>query len=228
MRLTDDDHARVSAAITAAERRTAGEIYCVIARQVSTYRDVSLAWAAGAALLAPLLLIPFRFDPSWFPGIGDSWEAAHMAARDVTIARALTAYAIVQAAVFLGVFLLTSIPVVRRLATPRYVRRARVRHVALQQFLAHGLHVTDGRTGLLIFAAMEDHQVEIIADEAIHSRVDPDVWADAVAALTGALRAGRPVEGFETAIALCGRTLAQHFPARPHNPNEVPDRLVVI
>lgn len=228
MQLTDEDHARVSTAITAAERGTSGEIYCVIARQVSTYRDVSLAWAAGAALLAPLLLIPLRFDPAWFPGIGDSWEAAHMAARDVTIARALTAYAIVQAAVFLGVFLLTSIPAVRRLVTPRNVRRARVRQVALQQFLAHGLHVTTERTGLLIFAAMEDHQVEIIADEAIHSRVDPEVWADAVAALTGALRANRPVEGFEASISLCGQTLARHFPARPHNPNEVPDRLVVI
>ena len=44
----------------------------------------------------------------------------------------------------------------------------------------------------------------------------------------GALRAGRPADGFEAAIGLCGQTLALHFPPRPHNPNEVPDRLVVI
>ena len=34
--------------------------------------------------------------------------------------------------------------------------------------------------------------------------------------------------GFEAAVGLCGAVLADHFPPRPSNPNEVADRLVVI
>ncbi len=228
MQLTADDHTRIARSIATAERSTSGEIFCVLARQVSSYRDVSLGWAAAAALLLPLGLIPLGFDPAWFPGIADSWESAHLAARDLTVGRALGAYAVVQAAVFIVVFLVTCIPVIRRWVTPRSVRRARVRRAALQQFLAHGLHTTQHRTGVLIFAALSDHQVEIIADEGIHGRVDRDVWAQAVDGLTERLRAGQAAEGFEAAIGIVGAVLTQYFPPRPRNIDELPNRVVEI
>ena len=232
MQFTQQDHARVAQAIAVAEANTSGEIFCVVARQVSSYRDVSLAWAAAAALLLPLALIPLGFGAHWLPGLpglwGAEWQAAHVAAREVEIGQALAAYALVQAAIFLGVFLLTLIPAVKRLLTPAPLRRTRVRRAAMQQFLAHGLHVTEARTGVLIFAALADHQVEVIADKGIHACVSPEVWAEAVAALTASLRRDQPVEGLEQAIALCGQVLAEQFPPRSADINEVPDRLVVI
>lgn len=232
MQFTTDDHARVAEAIARAEENTSGEIFCVVARQVSSYRDVSLAWAAAAALLLPLGLIPLGFAAHWLPSLTSlgsaDWQAAHAAAREVEIGQALAAYALVQAAVFVGVFLLSLIPAVRRLLTPVAMRRTRVRRAAMQQFLAHGLHVTEARTGVLIFAALADHQVEVIADEGIHACVSPEVWADAVAALTAGLSRNQPVEGMERAIALCGQVLAEQFPPRAADINEVPDRLVVI
>lgn len=228
MRFTDEDRARVTAAISAAEARTSGEIFCVVSRRVSSYADVSLGWAAAAALLLPTFLIPLGFGPAWMPGFGNSWEAAHLAGRDLSIGQALGAYAAVQALVFVAVFLLTRIPVLRRWTTPRGVRRARVRRAAMQQFLAHGVHVTAERTGVLIFAALDEHQVELIADESIHARVDQAVWANAVAALTREMKADRPVAGFEQAIDQCGRVLAEHFPTRAGNPNELPDHLVLL
>jgi len=226
--LTTEAHARIAAAIAAAETRTSGEIFCVLARKVSSYRDVSLGWAAAAALILPLGLIPLGFEAAWIPGFADSWEAAHLAAREVSTGQALGAYAVIQAVIFLTVYLITRIPVVTRRVTPRAIRRARVRHVAMQQFLAHGLHVTEARTGVLIFAALADHQVEIIADEGIHARVDQTVWADAAEALSRGLKRGDAAAGFEAAVELCGEVLASHFPPRPSNPNEVADRLVVI
>ncbi|MCS6625474.1 TPM domain-containing protein [Roseibacterium beibuensis] len=226
--LPNDAHDRIAAAIAAAETRTSGEIFCVMARRVSSYRDVSLGWAAAAALILPLGLIPLGFEPAWIPGFADSWEAAHLASRDVSTGQALGAYAVIQAVLFLVVYLITRLPVVTRWITPRAVRRVRVRNAAMQQFLAHGLHVTDGRTGVLIFAALADHQVEIVADEGIHARVDPSVWGDAAEALSQGLKRGDPAAGFEAAVGLCGEVLATHFPPRPSNPNEVADRLVVI
>lgn len=228
MRLNSDEHARVARAIATAEARTSGEIFCVLAGQVSSYRDTSLAWAAAAAFLLPLALIPLGFDATWLRGLATSWEAAHLAALHLSIGRSIAAYAVFQVAVFLAVYLLLRIPVLTRLVTPRGMRRERTRQAAMHQFLAHGLHVTEHRTGVLIFAAMADRQVEVIADQGIHSKVDPSVWADAVETLTVALSENRAAEGFEQAIAGVGGVLAEHFPPRPHNPNEAPDRLVEI
>ena len=228
MTFTKDDHARVARAIAAAEQTTSGEIFCVCARKVSSYRDVSLGYAAAAALLAPLVLLPLGFDPIWFPALTDGWEAAHLSAREALIGTTVQAYALIQVAVFLTVFLITCIPTVRRVIVPRSVRRARVRKAALQQFLAHGLHTTQARTGVLIFAALSDHQVEVIADEGIHALVDRDVWADAVELMREQLKARRPADGYEQAIALVGGVLARHFPPGQKNPNELADRLVLI
>ena len=227
-RVSQGDHARIAAAIRAAEARTSGEIFCVLAREVSTYRDVSLLWAAGAAFLLPLAMIPFGFEASWIPGVAAGWDAAHLAARSTETSQSLATYSLVQAFVFVLAYAVLRLPIVRRLSTPRGVRRARVRKAALHQFLAHGLHVTERRTGVLIFAALEDHQVEVIADEGIHARVDQRVWGDAVEALTDGLRRNLPAEGFEAAIAVVGEVLAAHFPPRPRNPNELADRLVEI
>lgn len=228
IQVASEAQTRIAAAIAAAESRTSGEVFCVLAREVSSYRDISLGWAAAAAMLLPLGLIPLGFDPAWIPGLGDGWQAAHLSSTDVLVGQSLAAYVLVQAAVFLTVFLLTSVPAVRRRVTPRAVRRARVRRAAVEQFLAHGLHVTAARTGVLIFAALSEHQVEVIADEGIHARVDQDVWADAAAALAEGLKRGDSAGGFEAAIGLCGGVLAEHFPPGPENPNELADRLVLI
>lgn len=228
MRLTPEEHARVSRAIADAETRTSGEIFCVLAGSVSSYRDISLAWATAAALLLPLFLIPLGFDATWFPGLSDSWTASHLAALDRTIGQALGVYAVIQGAVFVAAYLIFRIPVVTRLATPRSIRRERTRQAALRQFLAHGVHVTEHRTGVLIFAALADHQIEVIADKGIHSRVDETVWVEAVRVLAEGLKSKRPAEGFDAAIALVGEVLALHFPPQDGNPDEVANRLVEI
>src|ERR1019366_3423371 len=60
--ISESDKIRIADAIRAAEARTAGEIFCVIARHSSDYRLVPIAWAAAIALLTPL---PFVYLTSW-------------------------------------------------------------------------------------------------------------------------------------------------------------------
>lgn len=224
--LTAEDSARVSHAILLAERETSGEIFCVLARRVSSYHDVALGWAAAAALLLPLMFVPFGFDAAWLPGVADSWEAGQLAARDRVVGQALAAYAMLQGLIFGAAFALASLPAVKHLLTPPALRRARVRRAAVSQFLAHGLHLTQARTGVLIFAAIGDRQVEVVADEGIHTRVDETVWVQAVETLTRSLRRGAPAEGFQSAVALVGAVLAEHFPPRVNDTDELPNRLV--
>jgi putative membrane protein len=75
---------------------------------------------------------------------------------------------------------------------------------------------------------MREHRAEIVADEAIASRVAPEVWGDAMIALIDNLREGRAGEGMAEAVRQMGVVLAEHFPKGSENPNELPDRLIEI
>jgi putative membrane protein len=228
--ISPEDHKRIDAAIAKAETTTSGEIFCVLTRQASEYREIPFAWAALAALTAPALLIPFGFSPGWFdwvPGFG-GWTAGHSAATQAAVSDTLIAYAAVQAAVFVAVALIASAPPVRRLLTPRQLKRDRAQRLAMEQFLAKGMHLTAERTGVLIFASLNDHQAEVIADEGIYARVKPEVWNEALARLTAGLAAGRPGDGFVDAIETCGAVLAEHFPPGATNPDEIANGLVEI
>jgi putative membrane protein len=230
MTLTPEDHKRINAAIARAETATSGEIFCVLARQASEYRDTPLAWAAAAALVAPALTIPLGFSPAWFDWVPlfGGWTAGHSAAADTTGAFTLIAYALTQAVVFLVAALVVSIGPIRRALTPRSLKRERAHRAALEQFLAKGLHLTAGRTGVLIYASLGDRQAEVIADEGIYAKVKPEVWSEAIARLTDGLGRGEPAEGFVAAVELCGAVLAEHFPPGGQNPNEIRDALVEI
>ena len=227
MDFTTEDHQRIADAIAAAEKGTSGEIFCVISRRVSTYRDVRLAWAAAASLVLPAILVPMGLTGEWF-GLNDSWEIAHAASQSAEVNRALIAYIIAQVLTFSVVYLLSMIPVIARIMVPQRIRRARVRRVALQQFMAHGLHDTIDRTGVLLFAAMADHEVEVIADTGIYSHTTPEFWGETVAAMISGIKKGDPIKGMEDAIALSGQALAEHFPPREDDINEVADRLIVL
>jgi len=98
----------------------------------------------------------------------------------------------------------------------------------MRQFFAQGLHKTEHRTGVLIFASTAERYAEIVADAGINDKVGPEVWDRAVAALTEAIGAGRPVDGFLAAIAQCGAVLAAHFPPGALKRDELPDKLLEI
>jgi putative membrane protein len=198
---TDIDH--VVAAIRAAETRTAGEIFCVVTHSSSGYRLVPIAWATMVALLVPLLLIYLT-----------SWPAG-------------TIY-LVQLAVFIVAAIILSAPALRFRIVPKQAKHRRAHIEAMRQFLAQGLHLTEARTGVLIFASVAEHYAEIVADSGINARVSAKIWEDAIAALISAIKADRPGDGFVSAIEMCAEVLAKHFPPGAINRDELPNKLVVM
>jgi putative membrane protein len=197
------DKARVTDAIRAAEARTAGEIFCVIARHSSDYRLVPIAWAAAIALLVPL---PFIYLTSLSAAVIYLW----------------------QLVAFLLVALVLSHPKVRFHIVPRRAKHDRAHAEAMRQFFAQGLDKTAHRTGVLIFASTAERYAEIVADAGINEKVAPQVWDQAINALTMTITAGRPGDGFVAAIEQCGAVLAAHFPPGALPRNELPDKLLEI
>jgi putative membrane protein len=121
-----------------------------------------------------------------------------------------------------------SVPAVRYRIVPRRTMHGRCHAEAMRQFLAQGLHLTEKRTGVLIFASVAEHYAEIVADAGINSKVEPGAWQAAIAAMIAAIRDGRPADGFIAAIEQCGAKLAQHFPPGAIKRDELPNKLVVM
>jgi len=135
---------------------------------------------------------------------------------------------LVQLAVFIAAALGLSLPAIRFQIVPRRTQHDRAHVQAMQQFFAHGLHRTESRTGVLIFAALAERYAEIVADAGIDAKVTPQVWAAAIDALIEGIKQGRPADGFVAAIERCGRVLAEHFPPGALKRDELPNRLVEI
>src|SRR5688572_32471505 len=204
-RLQPQDVAAIEAAIRAAETRTTGEIYCVVAEESADYHATPLAWAAGVALLAPAILLLAGIqvtapDISLFGG----WTAAQVEdVGEATARAALIGTLMLQGLLFVVTLFVVAIPPVRRALTPRGMKRDRVRQRAEEQFLAKNLHATRERTGVLIYVSAAERMAELIADEAIHAQAPDGAWDRAMAALTAGLKRGRVAEGFTAAIGLC-------------------------
>src|SRR5215469_11963939 len=126
--LADKD--RISAAITDAESKTSGEIFCVLAHDVSHYREVPLMWGAVAALAGPPLLVLLGLHRLALASIFSSWTDDSARAMEGLILRALSTYELLQAGIFLSVALIVAIPSVRRAMTPGPLKAHRVRQAA--------------------------------------------------------------------------------------------------
>lgn len=228
--LTESDRARVEAAVKAAELGTTGEIYCVVAAESSDYLEVPIAWGAIAALAAPAVLLAFGVHVTAPDDFGGGWSAAQMSSAAETAARgALSGAILLQGVLFVLVAILVAIGPIRRWMTPRALKRERVRRRAHEQFLAKNLQSTRERTGVLIYVSASEHMAELIADEGIAAKVNDAAWDGAMQRLIDGFKTGRPADGFEDAIALCGTILAEHFPPRDgDNPNELSDSVVVL
>jgi putative membrane protein len=211
--LSQADHARIAGAITQAESKTSGEIFCVLAHEVSRYREVPLLWASVAALGLPPVLVLVGLRRLALADIFSSWTDDSLRMVEDLILRALSTYALLQAGLFLIVALVVSLPKVRRLMTPRFLKRHRVRQLARHHFVASGARLSDAEPHILIYASLQDRQVELVAHDAIHKAVGEGPWNAAVAAVTEGMKQGKPADGFIRAIQICGDALATHFPS---------------
>jgi putative membrane protein len=200
---TDQERAAIEAAITRAEKHTSGEIVVVVASASDGYYALALLWAALLALAVPLPLILLT-----------KWPVEYIY--------------LLQLSVFAICVGLAQIEPLRLAVTPKSIQRARAHEKAVEQFLAQNMHTTRGRTGVLIYVSFAEHYAEVIADDGIYRKVRPIVWEEVIAELTSHLARGTRDQGFITAIGMCGKVLAEHFPPGHADKDELPNHLIVL
>jgi putative membrane protein len=220
-RLSEADHAKVSAAITAAESKSDGEIVAVATPISDPYHDVALHWAVAAMIL---VLAWAAWRPEWlawwYDVLTGGWHA------EPTLGELLTFLMILAVLKFTAVLLILKWMPLRLALTPRATKHRRVRRRAIAMFKAAAERRTIGRTGVLIYLSMAERRAEIVADEAITKVTSPDVWGEAMAALLVEVKRGRVGDGMVAAIERVGGVLAEHFPRTAADTNEIPDKLI--
>lgn len=205
IKFSEQDKARITAAICAAEENTSGEFVTVVARCSDHYIFIPLLWGAVIALLLPGVLFMLSLPLAW----------VHVYQIQLLVFIVLTA-------------LFLFVPGLHLWFVPRRVKHSRASRLAKAQFYQQGVHLTKHHSGVLFFVSLAERYVEIVADKGIHERLGEAHWQGIVQAFLAHMRHGEVVDGFVTAIGACGAAMAEHYPPDANNVNELSDGLIEI
>jgi uncharacterized membrane protein len=96
---------------------------------------------------------------------------------------------------------------------------------ARAEFARLGMEKTRERNAVLIFLAPATRKFAVIGDLGVHARCGDDFWQELARAMTAHFRKSEFTEGIVQGIKRAGELLAEHFPRRPDDGNELSDRV---
>jgi uncharacterized membrane protein len=96
---------------------------------------------------------------------------------------------------------------------------------ALALFAQLGLEKTRDRNAVLIYVAVRSRKFALLGDVGIHEEVGSQFWSEAAGRMQGAFRRGALGDGLVGAVEAIGARLAQKFPPRPDDQNEISDEI---
>ena len=94
---------------------------------------------------------------------------------------------------------------------------------AQAEFTRLGMRKTAQHNGVLIFVAPRSQKFAILGDKGIHERCGENFWREVAEQMTAHFRKSEFTEGIVSAIQKAGTLLAEHFPRRTGDKNELPD-----
>jgi putative membrane protein len=207
--MTPEEHARIADAVQAAEAKTSGEIYCVVARASDSY-FFPAAFMVTLAIVVISLPVAYLCNLWWY----DLSAMKLVVAQLVAIACAL--------------LVLAFLPAIRIHLVPLRQRYRHAHDNAMKQFLSRNIHLTTARTGVMLFVSLAERYAEVVADAGINSIVPQQTWDGVVAGLVAHARRAEIADGFVEAIGVVGALLAEHFPVTSGDVNELDDHVVEI
>lgn len=197
------DREAIRAATAAAERKTAGELVVYVAERCDPHPEVpckaALLGGAVGALCGAIAVWPFR-----------GWETPNYAWILIGL----------QVGLLLGWIASRFDGVARRLIDEDTLS-SRVECRAAKAFMEERVFDTRGRTGILIFVALFEHRVLVLADEGINERVGSDAWNDISQELALAIRRGTPAPALIHAVKQCADLLSEHGVTAEDSLNEL-------
>jgi len=207
--LSETDREAISAAVAEAEKQTVGEIVPMVVSTSYHYPMADVIGGAALALPAALLLTPLIGGWFWI-GPWNLW-------------------------LFLGLFSLifpAALLIVRhtlalkRMFISSHEIEEEVEEAAVISFFKNGVFRTRDETGVLIFISLFERRVWVLADRGINRKVSQDRWDAIVGGIVAGIREKRAVEAVCKAVADVGELLAEHFPIRDDDQDELTNLIV--
>lgn len=200
--LTETEKKSIADAIHKAEATTSGEIVFALIDSSARYHHATLQGALVGMILSTAIYMALPADHT----IGIMlWTQ------------------LVSFALLLGV--LPRLPW-RRCFIPAREMETRVNEAAFRQFYASGLFRTREENGILIFLSLFERRVVVLGDRGINEKIGEHRWNDVRDLIIQGIRQNKAREGICEALERCGRALAEHFPHRHDDVNELPDHVI--
>jgi putative membrane protein len=207
--LNPNEIQQVESAVAEAEKKTSGEIVCMVVPKSYHYPMSNVIGATSIAL--PLALILTPLTGAWM------WIDPH------------------NMWLFLGIFTLLfivsflavrNIAPLKRLFISRREMDEEVEEATLTSFFLRGLYQTRERNGILLFISAFEHKVWILADKGINDKVPQGHWDDIVAELINGIRRKQAASAICNAVEAIGEDLKHHFPIQADDTNELSNVII--
>lgn len=200
---THAESERIKEATQAAESKTVGEIAVMVVDASTRYRE-------GEVLAALILGNIIAFFVTVFLLHESLWWYIPLAL----------------------VFFVASWPIFKKIPsvavhfTGARRRQQAVRDRAIRAFYEKGLYRTKGSTGVLFFISLLERKVWVLADRGIHDKMKQAKLNAFARSISAGIRGGEAADALEKAIGETGELLAEHFPIRDGDTNELVDTVL--
>ena len=210
---SEDEKEKIRRAVETAEAGTSGEIATMIVDHSNRYPEAEVLGGVLVAGLAALVIS----------------VAAHYVAILSHIPLDMTIWSYIPL-VFLLYFPARSLFIrFPRLKLP-FIDTRRLMHAvrerAVRAFFEKRLYKTRDENGILIFISLLERKVWILDDRGIDRKIPHETWLALAREISAGIRGGRACEALCGVIEQCGKLLAEHFPKKPDDTNELPDELI--
>ena len=98
-------------------------------------------------------------------------------------------------------------------------------NTAKTHFVEMGMQKTRERNGVLIFVAPRTHNFAVVGDVGVQKRCGDAFWTALAQEMSGHFKKSDFTSGIIYGVHKAGELLAQHFPRKPGDKNELPDEV---
>ena len=206
---------QIAAAIAGAEARSAAEIAVAILPRADRYRLTALL--ASVTLFAIVYMLSVWLDAGTLLATTAAGSGAWLALPD-------WAGPLFAVCLAIALFLTCEHTPLGIWLTLAAWRRQACRTRAKLLFLDQGIDATHDRLGLLICLCLAERQIDILPDRGISAALPAERWVQLIETFRRS-KANLPLEqAVASLVGAVADELAQHFPPRPDQINELPDR----
>jgi putative membrane protein len=207
--LSEQEQQTLDRRVADTEKRAGVQIVLAVVGRSDSYPELPWKAFALAASVAGVLAV-----------LADAWTAAWHTPSAVLCAVAAALIAGAAAAL-----LAVAAPAWARLFLDRQRAEAEARQYAESLFLSRELFATKGRTGILLFVTLFEHEVVVVPDTGLRQRLGNEVLQRIIGSMTPHLKERKIALALESGLSGLEEALAGSAPAGSGG-NELPDQVV--